>query len=400
MSDQFKRRLCTATTQAGAPCKNLARPGSAYCHVHQLQAAAEPQGQAQDTPAQLQRELAQELDELVSRLRQAFPAYEPPPFSPSGLLSQLRRRLPGLPGPLQRLRESLDEDLFHPDTLRGLWYLANYSAQRQADFVKRRLTGEFETDAWGLDWEFVQLVRPFFEFLYERYWRIEMRGLEHIPARGRALLVCNHSGQLPWDGAMLATGIYNHHQAARLVRSLYDTWFSTLPFFSTILERGGQVLATVENGTRLLEQEELVAVFPEGVKGVGKLFKDRYRLARFGRGGFVRMALDSRAAVIPVSIVGAEETYISLAKSELIARMIDFPIFPISITWPWLGPLGFVPLPTKWYIDIGAPLAMDGYEPQASSDLVLVSKLTDQVRNTIQEMVNARLSQRKSVFFG
>lgn len=396
MSETSQRQLCAATTQAGAPCKNLARPGSRYCHLHQLQT----ERAVDDQTAQLRRELGQELDALVSRLRQAFPAYEPPPFTSPGRFEQVRRYVTGLPAGLQRFRPNLNEDLFDPQVWRGLWYLANYTLKYQADFAKRRLTGEFETDPWGLDWEFVQLARPFFEFMYDRYWRIEMSGVEHIPEQGRALLVCNHSGQLPWDGSMLATGIYNLHPRARLARSLYDTWFPTLPFFSTILERGGQVLATVENGTRLLEQEELVAVFPEGIKGVGKLFRDRYRLARFGRGGFIRMALDTQSPIYPVSIVGAEETYISLAKSELIARMINFPFFPISITWPWLGLLGFVPLPTKWYIDIGPALPMDGYSPGASSDLVLVARLTDQVRNTIQEMVNARLAQRKSVFFG
>jgi 1-acyl-sn-glycerol-3-phosphate acyltransferase len=167
-----------------------------------------------------------------------------------------------------------------------------------------------------------------------------------------------------------------------------------------MLTKFGQSLATVENGTRLLEQEELVAVYPEGIKGVGKLFRERYRLARFGRGGFVRMALNSQAPMIPVSVVGAEETYISLYKSQFMARLIHFPYFPISITWPWLGLLGFVPLPTKWYIDFGEPIPTDGYGPRAAQNLVLISQLTDQVRNIVQEQIHSRLAQRRSVFLG
>ena len=154
----------------------------------------------------------------------------------------------------------------------------------------------------------------------------------------------------------------------------------------------------MENGIRLLEQDELVAVYPEGHKGVSKLFKDRYKLARFGRGGFIKMALNTQATIIPVSVVGAEETYISLAKSPFLARITGLPYFPISPTFPWLGPLGLVPLPTKWYIDFGEPIPMDGYGPEAATNLVLVSQLTDKVRKVVQEMINARLNQRRSIF--
>jgi 1-acyl-sn-glycerol-3-phosphate acyltransferase len=236
--------------------------------------------------------------------------------------------------------------------------------------------------------------------MYYRYWRVETNGFENIPNTGRALLVSNHSGQLPWDGAMITTAIYSEHPYQRLTRNLYATWFPTLPFISTLLERGGQVMASVENGTRLLEQGELVAVFPEGIKGVSKLFKDRYRLARFGRGGFVKMALSTQAPMIPISVVGAEETYISVYKSSSIAKLIGFPFFPISLRFPWLGLLGIVPFPTKWYIDIGDPISTEEYSSDDAKNLVLVSQLSDQVRNVVQQMINNRLAQRKSVFRG
>jgi 1-acyl-sn-glycerol-3-phosphate acyltransferase len=161
----------------------------------------------------------------------------------------------------------------------------------------------------------------------------------------------------------------------------------------------GQAMASVENGTRLLEQEELVGVFPEGYKGVGKLYKDRYKLARFGRGGFVKMALKTQAPLIPVSVVGAEETYIAVAQSRVMARLTGFPYFPISLRFPWLGLLGVIPLPSKWYIDFGEPIPMDSYEPDAADNLVVVSQLTDQVRNIVQEMIYDRLGQRRSVFW-
>jgi 1-acyl-sn-glycerol-3-phosphate acyltransferase len=198
----------------------------------------------------------------------------------------------------------------------------------------------------------------------------------------------------------VGTAIFNEHPTQRLLRTLYATWFPTLPFLSAMFTKLGQVLATEENGVRLLQKDELVAVFPEGYKGVGKLFKDRYRLARFGRGGFVRMALKTGAPMIPVAVVGAEETYISLAKSDFMAHLIGFPYFPISPTFPWFGLLGFVPLPTKWTIDFGEPIPTDDYGPGAANNLMLVSQLTDQARNVVQNMIYSRLSQRQSVFFG
>lgn len=353
----------------------------------------------------MRQEMIDELDKLIDRVHAATPEYSPPPFSPRALIDLIARNLEHFSpdmrlGILQRLRDSLLGDALDLDTWRGIWYMVNYSMEYQTDLLKRRLTGEYETDEWGLDWEFLEAVRPFFNFMYKTYWRVQTTGIENIPAEGRALLVVNHSGQLPWDGSMVGLSVLNEHPQQRLVRTLYASWFPTLPFFSAMFVKLGQALATEENGIRLLQQDQLVAVFPEGYKGVGKLFKDRYRLARFGRGGFVRMALKTQAPIIPVSVVGAEETYISLCKVPSIAKLIGFPYFPISPTFPWLGLLGFVPLPTKWYIDFGEPIPLDGYGPGAANNLMLVSQLTDQVRNVVQEMIYARLAQRKSVILG
>ena len=370
----------------------------------------EEAGEAADEETELNEDelrlnLINELDHLVERLKEISPEYTPPPFSPQGLMEMIGQNLGRFSpqaalGMLERLRSSLGEDVFDIDTWKGIWYMLNYSLEYQADIIKRRMTGDYETDEWGYDPEVLQVVEPFFEFMYKSYWRVQTSGLENIPDEGRALLVCNHSGQLPWDGAMVGTAVYTEHPAQRLVRTLYASWFPTLPFLSALFVKLGQVLANEENGIRLLEQDQLVAVFPEGYKGVGKLYKDRYRLARFGRGGFVRMALKTGAPIIPVSVVGAEETYISLAKAPGIAKLIGFPYFPISPTFPWLGPIGFIPLPTKWYIDIGEPVDVEGYGSGAANNPILVSQLADQVRNVVQKMIHARLAQRRSIFFG
>jgi 1-acyl-sn-glycerol-3-phosphate acyltransferase len=354
---------------------------------------------------ELHRQLVAEIEELTDRVRALDPEYEPPPFSPKGLVELLEDLLGRFPrdvqlGVLERLRGTLSREMFDLDVWKGVWYMLNYTFQYNVDLVRRHRTGEFDTDEWGLDWEYVDVVRPFFTFLYKSYWRVETTGLENIPVEGRALLVANHSGQLPFDGMMIGTAVLTDHPARRLVRTVYAAILPTIPWVSSLLVRLGQTLATVENGTRLLEQEELVAVFPEGYKGTGKLFKDRYQLARFGRGGFAQMALNTQAPIIPVSVVGSEETYITLAKFPTLSAITGIPYLPITLTFPWLGLLGVIPLPTKWYIDFGEPIYMDDYGPDAADSIVRVSQLSDQVRNTIQGMIHQRLAQRRSIFFG
>ena len=408
MSNIEPGNRCVATTKAGTQCKHNAIEGEEFCHIHRpvrtnhqaedIVGTEANSGAKELTDQELRKQLMEELDALVSRVRAISPDYTPDEMErltgeeTEEFTSESQNRI------LERLRGSINEDLFDAETWKGLWYMVSYTLEYQGDIFKRRLTGDYETDEWGLDWEFVEAVRPFLDFLYNVYWRVEATGIEHIPDYDRALLVSNHSGQLPWDGAMLMTAILNEHPAQRLVRNLYANWFPTVPFISSALVKMGQALASVENGTRLLNQDELVGVFPEGYKGVSKLYKDRYKLARFGRGGFVKMAINTQSPIIPVSVVGAEETYVSIAKSSTLARLTGFPYFPISLRFPWLGLLGAIPLPSKWYIDFGEPIATDDYEPEAANDLVLVSELTDQIRNIIQEMINDRLEIRRSIF--
>jgi 1-acyl-sn-glycerol-3-phosphate acyltransferase len=354
---------------------------------------------------ELRQELVSELDELTQRLQALTPDHEPPPFSPKGLVALIEEALARCPkeiqlGILERLRGILNEDLFDPEIWKGAWYMLNYTVQYNTDLVKRRFSGEYDTDEWGMDWEFLDVMRPFFTFLYKTYWRVEATGIEQIPIEGPALLAANHSGQLPWDGLMIGTAVLTEHPAQRLVRTLYGSFLPRLPFASSWLVRLGQTLDVEDNGVRMLEQEEVVAVFPEGYEGMGKPLKDRYKLARFGQGDFVKMALSTGAPIIPVSVVGAEETYISLAKVPTKTGSSGLPYVPVSLTFPWLGLLGLVPLPTKWYIDFGEPIAMDGYGPEAALNLVLVAQLTDQVRHSVQEMLHSRLAQRGSAFLG
>ena len=361
-------------------------------------------GPTQDTGTEeLLKDLIDELNALANRLQALSPDHKAPFYTPQRLLTLVTEKLGECSPELRqdivdRLQAALGSDLFDSATWKGLWFLLTYSVNLQADVIKRRFTGEYETDEWGLDWELWESVIPFLTFLYETYWRVETTGVENIPAQGGTLLVSNHSGQLPWDAAMVGAVIWNEHPSQRLVRSLYSPWFASLPFISAMFMKLGHAVSTVENGSRLLKQSELVAVFPEGHDGMGKLYRERYQLTRFGRGGFVKMALSAGAPIIPVSVVGAEETYISLAKSETAARVMGVPYFSITPTFPWLGPLGLVPLPTKWYIDFGAPILTDEFGPDATADLLLIAELRDQVRGAVQDMVNRRLAERKSVF--
>ena len=229
---------------------------------------------------------------------------------------------------------------------------------------------------------------------------VEATGIENVPRTGPALLVANHSGVLPWDGVMINLAVRHEHPGHRACRMLALDMFALLPFLAPLLAQSGAVRANPENAERLLRNGELVGVFPEGVKGVGKRFKDRYKLARFGRGGFVRIALRTGAPIIPCAVVGAEEIHPALARMDWIGRPLGLPYVPITPTFPALGPLGFVPLPSKWSIDMGEPIRMDAYGKGADEDPMLVNRLSEEVRATIQAMIDDRLAQRSSVWFG
>jgi 1-acyl-sn-glycerol-3-phosphate acyltransferase len=237
-------------------------------------------------------------------------------------------------------------------------------------------------------------------FLYEKYWRVETSGIENIPDEGRTLIVSNHSGVIPFDGAMMATAIYNFHPAKRQARFLIEDWFGQLPFATAFMNAVGQVRACQENAERLLRQEQLVGVFPEGIKGMAKGFKDRYNLARFGRGGVIRLVLRTKTPVVPCAVVGAEEIYIVLGYANWLGKLLGMPLLPITPTFPWLGPLGMIPMPTKWYIQFGEVIRYDEYDESALKDNVIINRLNRELRATVQDMLDTLLKKRRSLFFG
>jgi 1-acyl-sn-glycerol-3-phosphate acyltransferase len=257
-----------------------------------------------------------------------------------------------------------------------------------------------ETDAYGADARFAERLEPFLEFLYAMWWRVEAAGTEHVPARGAGLVVANHSGVLPYDGLMLQLAIKHEHPARRLCRMLALDMFALLPMLAPLLSKSGSVRASPENAERLLHEGELLGVFPEGVKGIGKRYRERYKLARFGRGGFVRVALRTGTPIIPCAIVGAEEIHPVVGKADWLGRPFGLPYFPLTPTFPWLGPLGLVPLPTKWSIDFGEPIDLGEHGPQGAEDPILVNRIAESVRERIQRMVDGRLARRRSIWFG
>ncbi|MEU2625356.1 lysophospholipid acyltransferase family protein [Streptomyces sp. NPDC007157] len=293
-------------------------------------------------------------------------------------------------------RESAETDVPEPSDDAGL----ERRVARGLAFLRRRLTGDYEVDDFGYDEELtdkvlMSMLRP----VYEKYFRVEVKGVENIPAEGGALIVANHSGTLPMDGLMMQVAVHDQHPANRHLRLLAADLVFVLPVVNELARKLGHTLACAEDAERLLGQGELVGVMPEGFKGIGKPFSERYKLQRFGRGGFVSTALRQGAPIIPCSIVGAEEIYPMLGNAKTLARVLGIPYFPLTPTFPWLGPLGAVPLPTKWTIQFGEPIRTDGYPPEAAEDPMLMFNLTDQVREQIQHTLYKLLVQRRSVFF-
>jgi 1-acyl-sn-glycerol-3-phosphate acyltransferase len=267
-------------------------------------------------------------------------------------------------------------------------------------YIRRRVDGDYEVDDFGYDADFTEHVfYPMLRPIYRHWFRVEVRGVENIPATGGALVVSNHSGTVALDSLMVQLAIHDEHPQHRVMRALgADLVFQT-PFLGTIARRSGSTLAASEDAERLFGQGELVGVFPEGFKGVGKPFSERYKLQRFGRGGFVAAALKAQVPIIPCSVVGAEEIYPIIGNMGTVARLLGMPYAPITPTFPLLGPLGLVPLPSKWVIEFGAPIATEAHGSGAADDPMLVFDLTDQVRETIQQTLYTLLMQRRSVFF-
>jgi 1-acyl-sn-glycerol-3-phosphate acyltransferase len=264
-------------------------------------------------------------------------------------------------------------------------------------FMRRRLTGDYTVDEYGFDPEVTErfllaAMRP----IAEKWFRVEVRGIDNIPATGGALVVSNHSGTVPVDGLMTMVAV--HDATGRFLRPLGADLVFKLPLVSSLARRSGATLACSEDAERMLSGGELVGVWPEGFKGIGKPFSERYKLQRFGRGGFVSAALRTGVPIVPLSVVGAEEIYPLVGNIPSLARLLGVPYIPITPFFPWLGPLGMVPLPSKWLLEFGEPIRTDEYDAVEAEDPMLVFDVTDQVRETIQQTLYTLLRERDSVF--
>jgi 1-acyl-sn-glycerol-3-phosphate acyltransferase len=335
---------------------------------------------------------------------EAPPEEAPPTSSLGALLSELVETLQGaIDGlsldsldPLRRLATDPWPTLATlADRLGVQW---PWSVEDTVAFARSRLTGDYAVDEFGFDPEFTtKIFLPLLRPLVQSWFRVEVRGGENLPTSGSALLVSNHAGTLPLDGMILQTVVYD--EILRHVRMLGADLIFKTPYSHDLARKTGTTLACQEDAERLLASDQLVAVFPEGFKGLGKPYVDRYKLQRFGRGGFVSAAVRAQVPIIPVSIVGSEEIYPLISSAPVLARALGVPYFPITPLFPWFGPLGLVPLPSKWVIEFGEAVTTDELPPGAAEDPMVVFDITDQVRETIQHTLYECLTQRRSAFF-
>jgi 1-acyl-sn-glycerol-3-phosphate acyltransferase len=258
-----------------------------------------------------------------------------------------------------------------------------------------------EVDAFGHDPAFERSVAPFFRLLYRSWWRVEVAGLENVPATGRALLVANHAGGLfAYDAAMVQLALREEHPAHRLARPLLDELAHQAPLLEVFMRRCGAVRASAAHAESLLRDDQLVIAFPEGVHGIGKLYRRRYRLARFGHGAFVRAALRTGSPILPVAVVGAEEIHPVIGQWGWLSRQLGLSYFPITPTFPWLGTLGLVPLPSRWRIEFGTPIDWSAHRgAEAAEDRRLISRLAASVRHEIQRLLAGALDRRGPAFW-
>jgi 1-acyl-sn-glycerol-3-phosphate acyltransferase len=345
-----------------------------------------PKAMTVDEVAAQIKKLETKLDRMIQRSRKRAPA---------GVPAEPRNGTDGHGPPLA---SGASAEIVSPDAA-DREVVSSHYYDRQWGRTAMRDRAE-EVDDFGKDPAYAARVQPFFDFLYKRYFRVDTVGATNIPSEGRCLIVANHSGTFPYDGVMMKTALLHAHPQKRDMRWLAEDFIFYLPFLGAFMNRIGAVRACQENAERLLKQGRLVGVFPEGVKGIGKLFRERYKLQRFGRGGFIRLCLRTETPIVPCAVIGAEESAPMLMRIEYLANLFGVRYLPITPTFPALGPLGLVPAPTKWRIEFGEPLRFDGYGPEAADDSLLVGRLTEKVRSTIQAMLDRGVADRRSVWFG
>jgi len=334
------------------------------------------------------------------------------PFLENGLPDPLERRLDALerrapvrlrpvrsepksrPGPRRRVlppRPSATPTLSEielSDEIGLLDRLLPERARRALASIAHLVEGESPYDRFGFSPGVARRAMPVFHALYKYYSRVESHGHEHLPGRGRAVLAANHAGLLPFDGAMSVVDILLHTDPPRLARAIVDRWAGELPFVNVFYARVGQVIGTRENFADLLDDDQLVLVFPEGVDGIRKTISHRYRLQNF-RVGFVEQALRAGAPIIPMAVVGSDDQTPILYDVKPLARALGLPAAPITPTFPWFGPLGLLPYPVRYKIAYGEPLPFhERFGPEGAEDARLVHYLARQVRRAVQQLVD------------
>jgi len=317
-------------------------------------------------------------------------ASEPEPW-PEAELPDLVDAPADEPGWLERTARELRQRLDEFDVVKV------YEALRERVALPGRGDISAEVDDFGLDQRYLERARSWLDWLYDTWWRVEVAGIEGVPDAPRVLFVANSAGIVPWDALMIAHAVERQHPTRRRPRPLVADWIATLPFSQSRLARIGAVRACAENAERLLLANQWVIAFPEGQKGALKPFRDRYRLQRFARGGFVPLAARLGAALVPVAVIGSEEVHPILFEPRVLRRLLGVPV-PITATFPWLGPLGVVPLPSRWRIRFGEPVWFDGVSPEQAADPLYVNRTRERVRGAIQALLDEELPRRRSVF--
>jgi 1-acyl-sn-glycerol-3-phosphate acyltransferase len=252
---------------------------------------------------------------------------------------------------------------------------------------------EFGFDPYGLNPESWRRMLLPVVLLYRYYFRVETFGIERVPA-GRVLVIANHAGQLPFDGMMLGTSLLLEAEPPRIARAMGEYWIPSLPWVSIAAARTGALVGTPSNCAHMLENGECVMVFPEGVRGMNKRYAERYQLQRFGL-GFMRLALETRTPIVPVGIVGSEEQQPGFANLGRLGRLLGMPAFPITATFPWLGPLGLLPMPVKYRLHFGEPLHFEG---DSTDDDALIEQKVERVKSAISELLEHGRRERRGVF--
>ena len=283
-------------------------------------------------------------------------------------------------------------------TASSLWERLSYATLDEATLQKLRRVEAGQSahgfDPFGFQPEFLRYVVPVAKWLYEHYFRVEAFGLEHIPDQGPVLLIANHSGQIPLDGLMIGAACLLEREPPRMIRSMVERWVPTLPVASWFFARAGQVVGTRQNARLLLERGGCILVFPEGVRGINKTYDQAYQLQEFGL-GFMRLALETGTPIVPVGVIGAEEQLPAVANLEGLGKLLGSPAFPITPTWPLLGPLGALPLPVKYRLHVGEPMRFEG-DPDDEDRVVRAQ--VQQVKDQIAALLARGLRQRRGIF--